>query len=118
LGKNRFKKILTKTTMGFLLMSSVVPYNVLAESPSQNTIQGTLQSSSSQTGSLSLTQAQIEAMNKINTENEITISPKINVNSSEPVRVIVEFKQAPAEVSVIQEQYLEMRFRYQTLPKR
>ncbi|MDM5331612.1 S8 family serine peptidase [Neobacillus sp. CF12] len=104
MGKNRFNKILTTTTMGLLLMSSVVPYNVLAESPSQSTIQGTLQSSSSQTGSLNLTQAQIEAMNKINTENDITISPKINVNSSEPVRVIVEFKQAPAEVSVIQEQ--------------
>ncbi|MDF2652851.1 MAG: cohesin domain protein, partial [Paenibacillus sp.] len=104
MGKNRFLHILTKTTLASVLMSSVVPYNVFAASPVQNTIQGTISGSQSQTGAYQLTPEQLEAMNKISTESEMKISPQINVNTTEQVRVIVQFKQAPAEVEVIQQQ--------------
>lgn len=84
-------------------MSSVIPFNVLAENPVQNITQGTIPSKV-HTGTYTLTPGQLEAMNKISTESEVKISPNINVHSADPVRVIVEFKQAPAEVAVVQQQ--------------
>jgi subtilisin family serine protease len=103
LGKNKFKKIFATATMSCILMSSVIPYNVLAVDPVQNITQGTIPSKA-HTGTYTLTPEQLEAMNKINTESEVKISPNINVQSADPVRVIVQFKQAPAEVAVVQEQ--------------
>jgi subtilisin family serine protease len=104
-GKNKLTKIVAKATMGLLLMSSVIPYNVLAESPSQSNLIGT-NPSQTQTGTNQLTPEQLEALNKFTAESEMEISPQINVNSPNPIRVIVQFKQAPAEVAVIQQQVL------------
>lgn len=103
MGKNKFKKIFATTTMSCILMSSVIPFNVLAVDPVQNITQGTIPSKA-HTGTYTLTPEQLEAMNKISTESEVKISPNINVHSANPVRVIVEFKQAPAKVTVIQQQ--------------
>ncbi|MFP5111409.1 hypothetical protein ACSU64_03345 [Bacillaceae bacterium C204] len=61
MGKNRFRKILTNATIGGLLLSSVVPFNVLAADSVQNTIQGT--STSSQSKALHLTPEQSKALN-------------------------------------------------------
>lgn len=102
MGKNRFRKILTNATIDGLLLSSVVPYNVLAADSVQNMIQGT--STSSQSKALHLTPKQSKAFNHFNTRSEIKLFPEINVNNSAPVRVIVEFKQSPAEIAVLQEQ--------------
>jgi subtilisin family serine protease len=104
-GKNKLTKIVAKATMGLLLMSSVIPYNVLAESPSQSNLQGT-NPSQTQIGTNQLTPEQLEALNKFTAASDVEISPQINVNSPKPVRVIVQFKQAPAEVAVIQQQVL------------
>ncbi|WP_176545079.1 S8 family serine peptidase [Bacillus sp. AFS041924] len=101
--KNKFSKTLAKTTLATLLMTSVVPFNVLADSKGQGTIQG-INPSKAQTRNYSFTPEQLQAMSKIRTESEVEISPQINVNSPEQVRVIVQFKQAPAEVAVIQQQ--------------
>lgn len=103
MGKNKLKKVLAKTAMSCILMSTIVPFNVLADDKIQSTIQGTIPSKS-HTGTYNLTPEQIEAMNKISTESEVKISPNINVQSADPVRVIVEFKQAPAKVEVVQQQ--------------
>nr|WP_179292678.1 S8 family serine peptidase [Bacillus sp. 7884-1] len=103
MGKNKIKKIFATATMSCILMSSVIPFNVLAENPVQNITQGTIPSKA-HTGTYTLTPEQLEAMNKISTESEVKISPKINVHSADPVRVIVEFKQAPAKVAVVQQQ--------------
>lgn len=84
-------------------MSSVIPFNVLAENPVQKITQGTIPSKV-HTGTYTLTPEQLEAMNKISTESEVKISPNINVQSADPVRVIVQFKQAPAKVTVFQQQ--------------
>ncbi|NWQ43509.1 S8 family serine peptidase [Bacillus sp. EB106-08-02-XG196] len=103
MGKNKFKKIFATTSMSCILMSSVIPFNVLAVDPVQNIIQGTIPSKA-HTGTYTLTPEQLEAMNKISTESEVKISPNINIHSTDPVRVIVEFKQAPAKVAVLQQQ--------------
>ncbi len=104
LGKNRFKKNLIKTTLSCLIMSTVIPLNVMAENSIPSTIEGKVSGSQSLTGKFNLTPEQLEAMNKISTESELKISPQINLSSPEPVRVIVEFKQAPAKVAVLQQQ--------------
>ena len=103
MGKNKFKKMVAKTSISCILMSSIVTYNALAADPVQNITQGTI-SSNAQTGTYNLTPEQLEAMNKFSMESEVKISPNINVKTADPVRVIVEFKQAPAEVEVIQQQ--------------
>ncbi|MDM5225122.1 S8 family serine peptidase [Cytobacillus sp. NJ13] len=107
--KSRFKKILAKTTLGCLLMSSVIPFNVMAANQIQNTIQDPISSSQSQTGTYQLTPEQLEALNTISQESEVKISPSINVHNPNPIRIIVEFKQAPAEVAVIQQKILGKR---------
>jgi len=75
---------------------------LLAADSVQNTIQGT--STSSQSKALHLTPEQSKALNHFSTRSVIKISPEINVNNSAPVCVIVEFKQSPAEIAVLQEQ--------------
>jgi len=76
-------------------MSSVIPYNVLAatSTPSYPIRQ--------EASAPQLTKEQIAALNQI-TIGGPKISSKINTSSTEPVRVIVEFKQAPAKVAVMQ----------------
>ncbi|QIZ05903.1 S8 family serine peptidase [Priestia megaterium] len=96
--KSKLTKVLANTTMSCLLMSSVIPYNVLAttSTPSYPIHQ--------EASSPQLTNEQIAALNKISVAGAEKISPKINTSTTEPVRVIVEFKQAPAKIAVMQEQ--------------
>lgn len=103
MNKYRIKKILANATISGLLLSTVVPYNVLAANSIQNTDQGTV-SGGSQEGPVNLTPEQLSALNNFSTESGMKIAPEINVNSAAPVRVIVEFNQAPAQVAVLQQQ--------------
>ncbi|MFJ7936297.1 S8 family serine peptidase [Sporosarcina sp. NPDC096371] len=97
MGKRKLKNMLATTTMSALLLSSAIPYNVLAESPAPN--DPFHQDSSAP----QLTEEQIAALNQISIGGP-EISPNIDTSSAEPVRVIVEFKQAPAQVAVLQAQ--------------
>ncbi len=81
--------------MSALLLSSVIPYNVLAASSTP--IDPLHQDSNSP----QLTKEQIAALNQYSIGGP-EISPEINTSSEEPVRIIVEFKQAPAKVAVMQ----------------
>lgn len=81
----------------------------MAANQIQNTIQDPISSSQSQTGTYQLTPEQLEALNTISQESEVKISPSINVHNPNPIRIIVEFKQAPAEVAVIQQKILGKR---------
>ncbi|MFJ7936295.1 S8 family serine peptidase [Sporosarcina sp. NPDC096371] len=96
----KVKNILATTTMSALLLSSAIPYNVLAESPTPN---DTLRQDYQDSSAPQLTEEQIAALNQISIGGP-EISPNINTSSAEPVRVIVEFKQAPAQVAVLQAQ--------------
>ncbi|WP_129689949.1 S8 family serine peptidase [Gottfriedia acidiceleris] len=103
MGKYKIRKVLASATIGGVLLSTAVPYNVLAASNiQQNTIAGT--STGSQSNSSNLTPEQVNVLKSFSTESEVQIDPKINVNNSAPVRVIVQFKQAPAKVAVLQQQ--------------
>ena len=93
----KLKNILATTTMSALLLSSVIPFNVLAASSTP--IDPFHQDSSAP----QLTKEQIAALNQYSIGGP-EISSKINTSSAEPVRVIVEFKQAPAKVAVMQAQ--------------
>ncbi|WP_342543668.1 S8 family serine peptidase [Paenisporosarcina sp. FSL H8-0542] len=95
--KRKLKYILATTTMSALLLSSVIPYNVLAASSTP--IDPFHQDSSVP----QLTKEQIAALNQYSIGGP-EISSKINTSSAESVRVIVEFKQAPAKVAVMQAQ--------------
>ncbi|MEH7503437.1 S8 family serine peptidase [Neobacillus drentensis] len=95
MGKNKLKKILANTTMSCVLMSSVIPYNVFAATSTP--IDPLRQEASAP----QLTKEQIAALNQISIGGP-KISSKINTSSAEPVSVIVEFKQAPAKVAVMQ----------------
>ncbi len=95
--------MLAQTSLGCLLLASVIPINVMATNQLQNTIQDPNSINQSQTGIYQLTPEQLEALNTISEESEVKISPSINVYNPNPVRIIVEFKQAPAKVSVIQQ---------------
>lgn len=83
--------------MSALLLSSVIPYNVLAATSTP--IDPLRQEASAP----QLTKEQIAALNQISIGGP-KISPNINTSSAEPVRVIVEFMQAPAKVAVMQAQ--------------
>ncbi|MEH7454802.1 S8 family serine peptidase [Gottfriedia acidiceleris] len=98
--KYKIRKVLASATIGGVLLSTAVPYNVLAASNIQNTIAGT----STGNQALNLTPEQTKVLNSYSTESEVKIDPKIKVNNSAPVRVIVQFKQAPAKVAVLQQQ--------------
>ncbi|MGG0177053.1 S8 family serine peptidase [Gottfriedia acidiceleris] len=102
MGKYKIRKVLASATIGGVLLSTAVPYNVLAANNVQNTIAGT--STSNQSNASKLTTEQINVLNSYSTESEIKIDPKINVNNAAPVRVIVQFKQVPAKVAVLQQQ--------------
>jgi subtilisin family serine protease len=98
LRKSKLTKVLANTTMSCLLMSSVIPYNVLAAtSPPIDPLR-------QEASAPQLTKEQIAALNKISIAGAEKISSKINTSTTEPVRVIVEFKQVPAKIAVMQEQ--------------
>jgi subtilisin family serine protease len=98
LRESKLKKVLANTTMSCLLMSSVIPYNVLA------TTSTPIDPIRQEASAPQLTNEQIAALNKISIAGAEKISSKINTLTTEPVRVIVEFKQAPAKIAVMQEQ--------------
>jgi len=102
--KKNFKASLAKTTISALVVSSMIPFNVLAATPkasTENTVMGSL---SQNTSTPNLTNEQIDALKKVSTSSDVKISPKIDTATSQPVRVIVEFKQAPAKISMLQKQ--------------
>ncbi|MEG0772598.1 S8 family serine peptidase [Clostridium sp.] len=95
--KNKIKKLLAIATVSCMLMNSSISAFAQTTSVEMNQLQTDL------TGLTPEQQAQLDALEMFKLENEFTISPKINVKTSEPVRIIVEFKQAPAKVHVIKE---------------
>ncbi|PEL09791.1 Ig-like domain-containing protein [Bacillus sp. AFS017336] len=107
MSKRKFKTNLAKTSISALVVTSLIPFNVFAAAPNiatnQTTTQKTVMGSVAQkTTTPNLTADQIDALKKISTNSEVKISPKIDTTTSNPVRVIVEFKQAPAKISVLQ----------------
>ncbi|WP_167555306.1 Ig-like domain-containing protein [Gottfriedia acidiceleris] len=102
MSKKSFKVNLAKTTISALVVSSLIPFNVLAatsKSSSDKTVMGSI---AQNTSTPDLTAEQIEALNKVSPNSDVKISPKIDIKTTQPVRVIVEFKQAPAKISVLQ----------------
>jgi subtilisin family serine protease len=95
MAKSKLKKILTNTTMSCLVATSLFPYNALATTPSP------IAPLHQESGTVNLTPEQIAALNQISIGGP-KISPAINTSSANPVRVIVEFKQSPAKVAVMQ----------------
>jgi subtilisin family serine protease len=95
MAKSTLKKILTNTTMSCLVATSLFPYNALAITPSP------IAPLHQEAGKVNLTPEQISALDQISIGGP-QISSKINTTSAEPVRVIVEFNQAPAKVAVLQ----------------
>jgi hypothetical protein len=81
--------------MSALLLSSVTPYNVLAVSSTP------IDPFSKDSSAPQLTKEQIAALKHYSIGGP-EISSNIDTSSEEPVRVIVEFKQAPAKVAVMQ----------------
>lgn len=102
--KKSFKASLVKTTISALVVGSIIPFNVLAATPNASTKNTVMGSLAQNTSTPNLTAEQIEALKKVSTDSDVKISPKIDTTTSQPVRVIVEFKQAPAKISMLQKQ--------------
>ncbi|MFB7139933.1 Ig-like domain-containing protein [Gottfriedia sp. NPDC056225] len=102
--KRNFKVNLAKTSISALVVTSLIPFNVLAAAPNVSTQKTVVGSVTQNTTTPNLTADQINALKKISTESEVKISPKIDTKSSKPVKVIVEFTQDPAKISVLQKQ--------------
>ncbi|WP_179865561.1 Ig-like domain-containing protein [Bacillus sp. AFS017336] len=107
MSKRNFKKNIAKTTISALVATSLVPFNVFAAAPNTSTDQTTTHktvagSFASDASAANLTKEQREILNQLKTTSGETISPNIDTTTSKPVRVIVEFKQAPAKISVLQ----------------
>lgn len=102
MSKRNFKMSLAKTTISALVVGSMIPFNVLAATPSASTEKTVMGSLAQNTSTPDLTAEQIDALKKVSPESEVKISPKIDTTSSKPVKVIVEFTQAPAKISVLQ----------------
>jgi len=96
--RKKFNKIMTGSLAVGLLLSQGAPYNVLAESPyelkSVNNAEEILKNLSSE---------QRKALEQLEASSTFTISPDINVNSPELVKVIVEFEQAPVKIEVMKQ---------------
>lgn len=90
--KGRLNKMATKALAGLLLVSSLLPSQVFAETPSKN-VENLLQN---------LSADQRKALTELNVGRPV-ISPEINLKSPALTNVIVEFKQAPAKVEVIKQ---------------
>ncbi|USK36698.1 S8 family serine peptidase (plasmid) [Bacillus sp. F19] len=96
--RKKIRKILTGTLAVGLLLSQGAPYNVLAKSPYElNSVDHAEEILKS------LSVEQRKALEQLDTKPSFTISPDINVNSPELVKVIVEFKQAPAKIEVMKQ---------------
>ena len=96
--REKINKILTGTLAVGMLLSQGVPYNVLAKSPFE------LKSVDHAEEILkNLTTEQRKALEQLETNTTFTISPDIDMNSPELVKVIVEFEQAPAKIEVMKQ---------------
>ncbi|MFD4707965.1 S8 family serine peptidase [Gottfriedia sp. NPDC058432] len=104
MSKRNFKERLAKTTISALVVGSMIPFNVLAATPNASTENTVVGSHTQKTSTPDLTADQIDALKKISTESNVKISPKIDTKSSKLVKVIVEFTQEPAKISVLQKE--------------
>ncbi|PUB11390.1 S8 family serine peptidase [Paenisporosarcina sp. OV554] len=96
--REKISKILTGTLAVGMLLSQGAPYNVLAKSPFE------LKSVDHAEEILkNLTTEQRKALEQLETNTTFTISPDIDENSTELVKVIVEFEQAPAKIEVMKQ---------------
>ncbi|PFN09770.1 S8 family serine peptidase [Bacillus cereus] len=91
-------KLLIGTLAAGMLLSQGMPYNVLAESPVKlNPVDNV------ETVLKSLSADQRKALEQLDANPNFTISPDIDANSPELVKVIVEFNQAPAKIEVMKQ---------------
>ncbi|MEH7013816.1 S8 family serine peptidase [Neobacillus niacini] len=91
-------KLLTGTLAVGMLLSQGIPYNVLAKSPFElNPVENAEEILAS------MSAEQRKALEQIETNTTFTISPDIDANSTELVKVIVEFEQAPAKIEVMKQ---------------
>jgi subtilisin family serine protease len=96
--RKKISKILTGTLAVGMLLSQGIPYNVLAKSPFElNPVENAEEILAS------LSAEQRKALEQLDANPNFTISPDINANSPELVKVIVEFEQAPAEIEVMKQ---------------
>ncbi|QKE73380.1 S8 family serine peptidase [Arthrobacter citreus] len=91
------RHVLTSTIITSLLFSTGVHYKVIAETKSQNNEKDVRKML------LNLTDEQRKALKDLDASPGFVISPNINQDSSELVKVIVEFNQAPAKVEVLKQ---------------
>ncbi|MED3997554.1 S8 family serine peptidase [Peribacillus frigoritolerans] len=96
--RKKISKILTGTLAVSMLLSQGAPYNVLAKSPFKlNPVENAEEILAS------LSAEQRKALEQLETNTTFTISPDIDANSTELVKVIVEFEQAPAKIEVMKQ---------------
>ncbi|MCS0653304.1 S8 family serine peptidase [Cytobacillus firmus] len=96
--RKKIRKILTGTLAVGMLLSQGAPYNVLAKSTYElNPVEHAEEILKS------LSPDQRKALEQLDANPSFTISPDLNVNSPELVKVIVEFKQAPAKIEVMKQ---------------
>ncbi|MFU2018244.1 S8 family serine peptidase [Peribacillus butanolivorans] len=96
--RKKISKILTGTLAVGMLLSQGAPYNVLAKSPFElNPVENAEEILAS------LSAEQRKALEQLDASPNFTISPDINANSPELVKVIVEFEQAPAKIEVMKQ---------------
>lgn len=94
--RKKISKILTGTLAVGMLLSQGAPYNVMAKSPFElNPVDHAEEILKS------LSAEQRKALEQLDATPNFTISPDINENSPELVKVIVEFEQAPAKIEVM-----------------
>lgn len=96
--RKKITKILTGTLAVGMLLSQGAPYNVLAKSRFElNPVDHAEEILAS------LSAEQRNALEQLDAKPNFTISPDINTNSPELVKVIVEFEQAPAKIEVMKQ---------------
>ncbi|MBG9451213.1 peptidase S8 [Cytobacillus firmus] len=96
--RKKIRKILTGTLAVGMLLSQGAPFNVMAKSPNElNPVEHAEEILKS------LSPEQRKALEQLDANPSFTISPDINVNSPELVKVIVEFVQAPAKIEVMKQ---------------
>ncbi|MBO9129457.1 S8 family serine peptidase [Bacillus sp. 165] len=96
--KKTVNRILTGTLAAGMLLTSGIPYNVLAQSSIvSNEIDNAEQVL------MNLSAEQRNALEQLEAKADFTISPNIDVHSPELVNVIVEFNQDPAKIEVMKQ---------------
>ena len=96
--RKKINKILTGTLAVGMLLSQGAPYNVLAKSPFElNPVDHAEEILKN------LSAEQRKALEQLDANPNFTISPDIDSNSPELVKVIVEFEQAPAKIEVMKQ---------------